>query len=206
MKLLIVRHGDPDYSIDSLTPQGRIEAELLSRRLCKLPIAAAYVSPLGRARDTAAYTLDKLGLFATVCDWLQEFPCRIQRPDSDHTIPWDWLPRDWADEDRFADAEAWYHHPVMVPGGVKEEFERVAAGLDELLANHGYRREGRLYRAVNANEDTVVLFCHFGLSASCSVICCTFPPCCCGTGGARLPPPSPPWSPRSGKRALPISA
>lgn len=22
MKLLIVRHGDPDYSIDSLTPQG----------------------------------------------------------------------------------------------------------------------------------------------------------------------------------------
>ena len=32
MKLLIVRHGDPDYSIDSLTPKGWREAELLSCR------------------------------------------------------------------------------------------------------------------------------------------------------------------------------
>lgn len=31
MKLLIVRHGDPDYSIDSLTPKGWKEAEYLVR-------------------------------------------------------------------------------------------------------------------------------------------------------------------------------
>lgn len=36
MKLLIVRHGDPDYSIDSLTPKGWHEAELLKNRLTKL--------------------------------------------------------------------------------------------------------------------------------------------------------------------------
>ena len=29
MKLLIVRHGDPDYSIDSLTRKGFRESELL---------------------------------------------------------------------------------------------------------------------------------------------------------------------------------
>ena len=33
MKLLIVRHGDPDYAIDSLTETGWAEAELLSHRL-----------------------------------------------------------------------------------------------------------------------------------------------------------------------------
>lgn len=33
MKLLIVRHGDPDYSIDSLTETGWKEAELLADRL-----------------------------------------------------------------------------------------------------------------------------------------------------------------------------
>ena len=33
MKILIVRHADPDYERDSLTPQGEIEAELLSERL-----------------------------------------------------------------------------------------------------------------------------------------------------------------------------
>lgn len=52
MKLLIVRHGDPDYSIDSLTPKGWHEAELLKNRLTKLDVAAFYCSPLGTGRRT----------------------------------------------------------------------------------------------------------------------------------------------------------
>ena len=38
MKLLIVRHGDPDYDIDSLTEKGWKEAEYLSERLSKLDV------------------------------------------------------------------------------------------------------------------------------------------------------------------------
>ena len=53
MKLLIIRHGDPDYSIDSLTETGWKEAAMLVPRLEKLDVKAFYVSPLGRARDTA---------------------------------------------------------------------------------------------------------------------------------------------------------
>ena len=53
MKILIVRHADPDYSIDSLTEKGWREAEYLSERLSRLPVKAFYVSPLGRAKDTA---------------------------------------------------------------------------------------------------------------------------------------------------------
>ena len=36
MKLLIVRHGDPDYTIDSLTEKGWREARYLSQKLSKL--------------------------------------------------------------------------------------------------------------------------------------------------------------------------
>ena len=50
MKLLIIRHADPDYSIDSLTPFGWEEARLLSNRLNQLDVKAFYVSPLGRAK------------------------------------------------------------------------------------------------------------------------------------------------------------
>ena len=57
MRLLIVRHGDPDYSIDSLTEKGWKEAEYLSERLSKLDVKDFYVSPLGRAKDTASFTL-----------------------------------------------------------------------------------------------------------------------------------------------------
>ena len=38
MKLMIVRHAEPDYSIDSLTPAGWEEAKILADRLCKLDI------------------------------------------------------------------------------------------------------------------------------------------------------------------------
>ena len=52
MRLLIIRHGDPDYSIDSLTEKGKREVQLLKERLSKLDVKAVYCSPLGRARDT----------------------------------------------------------------------------------------------------------------------------------------------------------
>lgn len=82
MKLLIIRHGDPDYEKDSLTKTGWREAELLANRLKTMDIAAFYVSPLGRAQDTASCTLKAMHRTAETLDWLQEFP--LHRMDADH--------------------------------------------------------------------------------------------------------------------------
>lgn len=165
MKLVIVRHGDPDYSIDSLTPTGWQEAELLSRQLVKEPADYYYVSPLGRARDTASFTMKALGREAQVLDWLREFPCQIRRPDrEDGSAPaWDWLPQDWMVEDDFFTAEHWHENPRMVSGRAKEIYDNIITNFDALLAEHGYRREGMLYRAERPNTDTLVFFCHFAL-------------------------------------------
>ena len=38
MKIMIIRHGDPDYSIDSLTEKGWREAEMLSERIAPLVV------------------------------------------------------------------------------------------------------------------------------------------------------------------------
>ncbi len=46
MKLIFIRHGEPDYSIDSLTEKGWREAELLSKKLSKLDIKDFYVTSL----------------------------------------------------------------------------------------------------------------------------------------------------------------
>ena len=54
MKILIIRHGDPNYEIDGLTEKGKREAEFLSERISKLDVRKFYVSPLGRAKATAA--------------------------------------------------------------------------------------------------------------------------------------------------------
>lgn len=164
MKIVIVRHGDPDYSIDSLTEKGWREAALLADRLKQLDVKAFYCSPLGRAKDTASLTLKAMGRTAEECMWLREFAPKVLRPDQkERKIAWDWLPQDWLMDERFFDKDKWLENEVMQEAGVPEEYRYVTAELDKLLLQHGYRREGYWYRAERPNNDTIVFFCHFGL-------------------------------------------
>ena len=167
MKLIIVRHADPDYSIDSLTPAGWKEAEALKERFRKIDAEAYYVSPLGRARDTARKALEEKGIEPEVKEWLREFNCPVRKPrlsylDEDKCV-WDWLPADWTARPAFYDREKWMFEPELQAAGVAEAHRAVIEGFDELLIEHGYKRDGMNYRAVSPSHKTVVLFCHFGL-------------------------------------------
>lgn len=166
MRLLIIRHGDPDYAKDSLTEKGWREAALLAERISKLDVTQFYVSILGRAKDTASLTLQKMGRTAIECDWLREFWPGIRRPDvpeGKYSIVWDWLPEDWTAEEAYFSRDRWTETEVMRQGKVREAYDQVIENFDAFLAKHGYVREGKLYRAERPNRDTLVLFCHFGL-------------------------------------------
>ena len=164
MRLLIIRHGDPDYIHDSLTATGRTEAALLAGYLKDVPIDYAYVSPLGRAQLTARPTLDAKGLEATTLEWLREFEPKVRHKANPLALgcAWDWWPEEWTEHDIFY-TDHWFDDPAMVDAGVKEEYLAVCAGLDDLLAAHGYVRSGRIYEVAAANHDTLALFCHYGL-------------------------------------------
>lgn len=165
LKLLIIRHGDPDYSIDSLTEKGWREAEYLAERLEPIRGAHCYVSPLGRAKATASCTLKRVDWQVEECPWLREFLVPVWRPDSQdrQQIPWDWLPQDWTREARFFLPDQWHEPEAFQEGGVEQAYGQVTGCFDALLERHGYRREGLLYRAVRANNDILVFFCHFGV-------------------------------------------
>lgn len=164
MRLLIIRHGDPDYRIDSLTEKGKREVQLLKDRLSKLDVKAVYCSPLGRARDTAEPTLKALGKTAEICGWLEEFSGYIIDPKTgERRIPWDLKPYFWTKEPLFFDKDKWIDVPLMQTGDIKEKYRAVCDGIDGLLEKHGYVREGNMYRAERENRDTVLLFCHFGV-------------------------------------------
>lgn len=165
MRLLIIRHGDPDYSIDSLTEKGWREAELLSDRISKLDVKAFYCSPLGRAQDTAKATLEKMNRTAETLEWLKEFYyCRVKVPGSDREdICWDFMPSFYTKVDELYDPVKFKEIDFMREGNYPELFKNVTDGLDALLEKHGYKRCGRYYEAVEPNRDTVVLFCHFGI-------------------------------------------
>ena len=167
MKLLLIRHGDPDYENDCLTPTGQREAELLAGRIAPLPIREFYVSTMGRAMATAAPTLQKTGREAVCCDWLREFQVPCARPDKGgelyHTA-WDWLPQDWLADPILLDPFRWQENEVFARSEVPAAYDRVCAEFDGVLAEHGYVRDGLWYRAERPNNDTLAFFSHFGLS------------------------------------------
>ncbi len=167
MRLLIVRHGDPDYENDTLTEKGKREAALLAERLKKENITALYTSPLGRAKDTCMYTARALGLEDKVEEkwWLQEFNHFIDLPtgEKEHLL-WDLLPDFWKREEILS-TKNWYDFPCMKEKNIQAAYEKVGQGLDELLCEHGYKRDGQVFEVQRANRDTVALFCHFGLES-----------------------------------------
>jgi len=165
MKIILIRHGEPDYSIDSLTEKGWREASCLAERLTKMDITDFYVSPLGRARDTIQETLARLERNAEVLPWLQEFRAGIVDPSTgDRRIPWNLMPQYWTRQPDMYDKELWRDHALYRTGPVSEIYQETADGVDALLARYGYHREGALYHCDENGDQTIVLVCHLALS------------------------------------------
>lgn len=59
MRLLLVRHGDPDYKNDCLNEIGVREARALAALGPQIGWGTCFVSPLGRAQETAAIVLGR---------------------------------------------------------------------------------------------------------------------------------------------------
>ncbi len=165
MRIIFIRHGDPDYENDTLTKKGWREAECLSERVSKWNIDKIYCSPLGRAKDTASLSLKKLGREATVYEWLREFRAPVTDPSTGKKRgPWDFIPGYWTNVPEFYSKDEWFNAPVMQTGEVKSEYEKVCAGIDGILKENGYVRDGNLYRVEKHSDDTIVIFCHLGVT------------------------------------------
>ena len=166
MRILLIRHAEPDYTVDSLTPKGRVEAELLSRRMVKYDVRDFYVSPLGRAKDTAAYTLEKLGREAETLPWLREFRGSYPDPETGERriVAWDVKPRIWTAFPGVTQIDTWCDTPAFAGGDVKEIWHETTAGVDELLGRYGYVKDGPVWKCENNGDFTIALFCHFGIS------------------------------------------
>lgn len=166
MRIIFVRHGEPDYSIDSLTEKGWREVYALAERVKEWKVTDFYVSPLGRAQDTARAAMSKIDRPVTTLPWLREFDARITEPFTGREkVPWDFFPEHWTKDDRYYERDHWTQGDVMNER-VEQIFQETCQGLDDLLAKYGYIREGRLYRVKENRDDTIVLFCHMGIIAA----------------------------------------
>ena len=172
MRILLIRHGDPDYEHDDLTEKGRREAALLGRMAPSMNIDDCYVSPLGRARATASYSLKAMGKEAAVLDWLMEFPAKADislfpelaraYPDAAKedircaasSVVWDMVPSYWTEHPEYMEPEGWRRSAAARSGDSAQVYDRVCLELDRLLEGYGYVREGRRYRVVRESTRT----------------------------------------------------
>lgn len=84
VQLVLIRHGQPEWVRDGcavvnppLTELGQQQAHRLAASLADESFDEIYVSPLQRARQTAAPVLEALGRDEVIADWLEE----IRDPD-----------------------------------------------------------------------------------------------------------------------------
>lgn len=164
MKLIFIRHGDPDYENDTVTDRGRREAEALSPRVLAWQADHFYCSPLGRAQDTAKIALQKKSDELVTLEWLREFHVPVEDPvTGEETIPWDFMPAYWTNFEDMYDRHNWVNAPVMQTGEVAARRDLVCRGVDELLEAFGYVRQDNYYITEKGNEKVLVFFCHLGV-------------------------------------------
>lgn len=181
MRILFIRHGEPDYANDNLTEKGRKEARQLALCAHDINMGECFVSPLGRAQKTAAYSLRALNREAETLDWLREFPARVDlnrypqfrsvypntRKQDGLYIPrvvWDMLPSYWTVHRELLGADSWRESEVCLCSGAVQIYDQVTEAFDRLLGERGYVRDGQCYKVEKENTGTVTFFCHFGIT------------------------------------------
>ena len=174
MLLFFIRHGDPCYDPDSLTPLGHRQAEAIGRRLARYGVDKIYASPMVRAMQTAKPCAEMLSKEINVLDFASE-----QHAWDELTLINEAGRRTWACShaptvEKFMDPEVralgmrWYDHPMFAENTYKQGMERIAREADAWLKGFGYERTERegVYNAVAPNDQRIALFAHAGFGTA----------------------------------------
>ncbi|HEX6946007.1 MAG TPA: histidine phosphatase family protein [Acidimicrobiia bacterium] len=170
MDLILVRHGQPDWTPGQkqrndpdLTETGRRQALRVARRLAELEkVDEIWVSTMRRAAQTAEPVSRELRHDAEPHEWLEE----IRNPPDWEGAPAEEIERHFADANQRDMERMW----DGLPGG--ESFrafhQRVVTGLKETLERHGVRPMSPAHRHLWTVEDpdrTVIIVAHAGTNA-----------------------------------------
>ncbi|MBQ1846977.1 MAG: histidine phosphatase family protein [Clostridia bacterium] len=176
MLFYYIRHGDPVYDPDSLTPLGHRQAEALAKRLSVYGLDEIYTSTSNRAMLTAKPTCEMLKIEPKPLDFANEKytweQLTIEREDGGEGVTWLFYnkrTRELFNSKEIRDlGDRWFDHPAFEGRNYESAIKRVYDGADGLLSSLGYEHDrytGK-YRSVKPNGRRVALFAHqgFGLA------------------------------------------
>lgn len=185
MLLFYIRHGDPIYDPDSLTPLGHRQAEAVAKRLSRYGLDEIYASSSNRAILTSKPTCEMLKKDATILDWCNEGHSWQELVHTDENGRKDWLfahpsiARKLVSNEIASLGENWADHPMFEGTNVKSGIERIKRETYAFLAEHGYvfDAENHIYKCENHNDKRIALFAHqgFGLAFLSTVLSIPYP-------------------------------
>ena len=193
MLLFYVRHGDPIYNPDSLTPLGERQAEAVGKLLRNLRIDEVYASTSERAKLTAKPFCEIAKKEMTLLDFANEgYAWRDLTCFSKARNCNTWLffapemKEVFHTPEMMALGQKWHEHPALKTDELKEKdygagIARIQTGTDEFLESLGYKRvsDGK-YEVVSHSDKRVAFFAHqgFGLAFLSCVIGVPYPMFC----------------------------
>ncbi|MBR5933492.1 MAG: histidine phosphatase family protein [Treponema sp.] len=169
MRIVFVRHGDPNYELDCLTQKGVKQAEIAAQRLLCEEIEEIYSSPQGRALETAEAFSKASGISKiNVIDFMKE----IRYGPEDELYQEQWNP--WIGAGAMAERgedirnPQWRNLDLFKTSTAVYDTDKIAKDADEWLKTLGYVREGLYYRNTRKDDSqhTIALFSHGGSSTA----------------------------------------
>jgi len=189
MLLFYIRHGDPIYDPDSLTPLGERQAEAVARRLARYGVDRVFSSTSNRAMLTAKPACELLHKEMELLDFTSEVHAwRDLAPDLGAGKRFVGMQQPWkklfVGPEMTALGRQWYTHPALSEHAetFKSYMEFVDKNSDEWLESLGYKhdRENGFYLPVRPNDDRIALFAHggFGQAFLSSILDMPYPHFC----------------------------
>ncbi len=167
MLFFYIRHGEPIYVPDSLTPLGERQAEALAKRLALYGVDRIYSSTSNRAIQTAKPTCELLKKDMEMLDFAnEEYAYKEFSVERNGKRPWlfqdDRAKMLFTDNSIISLGHNWYEHPEMTAH--KSGIDRIYCQSFAFFKQLGYehiRNTGK-YKIVQSNNERIALFAHQG--------------------------------------------
>lgn len=174
MLLFYIRHGDPIYNPDSLTPLGKRQAEAVAKRLAVHGIDKIYSSTSNRAYQTAVPLSEITKKEIVKVDFLNESHAWEYFAVPDENGKQEWIYRQsrtriiLAGEKAFNLGYKWYELPEFSEYRFKDGVDFFEKNTDEFMLSLGYEHDriNHCYKAAEENNDRVAIFAHEGMGCA----------------------------------------
>jgi probable phosphoglycerate mutase len=174
MKLYFIRHGQPIYDPDSLTPLGEEQAKALSKWFLHRPPEKIYSSSSNRAIQTSMPTCRLLGKEPILCDWAHEAKAfeSFHAIDANGNKQWilevPTVIKQFLSPEVRALGDERYTHPYFADTDYANGVKTIQAATDKFLEELGLRhdRENHCYHIIGDTPKRVALFAHYGAGLS----------------------------------------